>query len=653
MPGDDELSSVEQAVSSTTIYTSGFTAGLFQSGAYDKPIVIIEGFDPLDELWPDRYWTSYLASSCHPAVFDLPGATPICPGVMPGSLPAVAAAQGWDVWVVSVNATQATKEVWNTAAAYNVQLHDLILRWTGTPRKYILAGYSAGGVIARKALSLLGTRRATDVRAYVSVDAPHEGAYIPYAYQQYLLDHGICDGSAVFPGDPYGCHNRFITNALATPVAASLIKARIVPTNCNPPRPGWTWPSFFSDCADVGGCTLPDDGDWSACDSRNFGGDGDDFTTIVRSPSWFSTQYGGWFTDIPRYAISNSSFTSNYLPPHDLYTERLELLHVEVNTINDHHLYADMNLQPEVRGSLDPFSDQFDGVKVVNNNAPDAVLHKINSWNFISFDSAFGVNQGLSWTGKLIGQNRPPGDSLHTYWTADTVQYLKSVVSATFSSTTYAGLRGPASACGDGVCAGPDNGETWQYCPADCQPYCGDGACNGTESCSSCSRDCGTCPVENCCPPGSTCLAGGTAITMDDGSHRKIEDVRVGDRVLSYDTTLGRITKSVVTKTFAHTAEEGTLLINGKLRATPNHPFFVGGTWKRADELEMGDDLLVFDPRASRGLKLLAVTPDTVRSLVSVPGTLETFNLEVAGEHDYFADGVLVHNKTCVVCDPL
>ncbi len=49
-------------------------------------------------------------------------------------------------------------------------------------------------------------------------------------------------------------------------------------------------------------------------------------------------------------------------------------------------------------------------------------------------------------------------------------------------------------ACGDRVCNGT---ETCSSCPKDCgicPPACGDGVCNGTETCSSCPKDCGICP---------------------------------------------------------------------------------------------------------------------------------------------------------------
>src|SRR5262249_46634135 len=67
--------------------------------------------------------------------------------------------------------------------------------------------------------------------------------------------------------------------------------------------------------------------------------------------------------------------------------------------------------------------------------------------------------------------------------------------------------------CGNGTC---DGTETCSSCPADCgtcppPPACGDGVCDSTETCSSCDIDCGTCVVASCgdgsCSSGETCAS--------------------------------------------------------------------------------------------------------------------------------------------------
>lgn len=189
---------------------------------------------------------------------------------------------------------------------------------------------------------------------------------------------------------------------------------------------------------------------------------------------------------------------------------------------------------------------------------------------------------------------------------------------------------------------------------------CGDDSCTGGETCTRCETDCGICEPPPCgdgiceeppcCPPGSTCLAGDTPVTMADGSNKAIADVVKGERVLSYQPETGAFIPADVTQTFRHPDAEGTVLVNGRLRATPNHPFFVDGVWKRADELAVGDVLTRLDGGTNRAMPMM-VAPVHVETLESVAGRLTTYNLEVAGTHDYFAGGYLVHNKSCRICE--
>ena len=171
---------------------------------------------------------------------------------------------------------------------------------------------------------------------------------------------------------------------------------------------------------------------------------------------------------------------------------------------------------------------------------------------------------------------------------------------------------------------------------------CGN-VCTGGDTCQSgsCSLDCGpTCFLneDNCCQSNTGCFAAGTQITMADGATRAIETLQVGDYVLAYDTLLGRAMPSRVTKTFVHQNEGGMVLVNGTVRATPNHPFYANGKWVRADELNSGDVLIGLTGRVDASMA-------TLDSLQSMPAVETVYNLEVDTLHDYFAGGVLVHNK--------
>jgi hypothetical protein len=138
---------------------------------------------------------------------------------------------------------------------------------------------------------------------------------------------------------------------------------------------------------------------------------------------------------------------------------------------------------------------------------------------------------------------------------------------------------------------------------------------------------------------------------MADGSARPIEQIRPGERVRTFDVSTGRLEAAEVEIAFEHAYNgHGLVLVNGQLRTAPNHPFYASGGWKRADELRPGDGLITLptngdsSPQPAPGWQggevgsLLFLSAET-----DAPDRV--YNLEVAGYHNYFAGGILVHNK--------
>lgn len=149
-------------------------------------------------------------------------------------------------------------------------------------------------------------------------------------------------------------------------------------------------------------------------------------------------------------------------------------------------------------------------------------------------------------------------------------------------------------------------------------------------------------------PPCGSCFVAGTPITMADGNARPIESISVGDLVLAYDIATSRSVPARVTETFVHQNSADIVLVNGAIRATANHPFYVGGDWVRADQLHVGDALLSLDGMTTIQTGGFANSP--VTALEALPMRATTYNIEVEGQHNYFAAGLLVHNKE--VCTP-
>ena len=69
---------------------------------------------------------------------------------------------------------------------------------------------------------------------------------------------------------------------------------------------------------------------------------------------------------------------------------------------------------------------------------------------------------------------------------------------------------------------------------------------------------------------GGECFSHDTQVDGKD-----IAKIKVGDIVASYNTKTKIIEKAEVVETFKHKNNNGYLVINGRIKATPNHPFYI------------------------------------------------------------------------------
>lgn len=86
-----------------------------------------------------------------------------------------------------------------------------------------------------------------------------------------------------------------------------------------------------------------------------------------------------------------------------------------------------------------------------------------------------------------------------------------------------------------------------------------------------------------------TCFTGETLILTEDGA-KQIHDIQLGDRVWAYNEDTGEIALKEVLQT--HYLERDTIvevhLSTGNIiNATPNHPFFVHGSWFQVKDLSV------------------------------------------------------------------
>ncbi|MBO5262009.1 MAG: InlB B-repeat-containing protein [Clostridia bacterium] len=131
----------------------------------------------------------------------------------------------------------------------------------------------------------------------------------------------------------------------------------------------------------------------------------------------------------------------------------------------------------------------------------------------------------------------------------------------------------------------------------------------------------------------SACFTAGTQIATPQGS-KNIEDIKLDDLVYSYSD--GKVVVGKVTQLYCRQAIVWSVaLTNGQIiKTTAYHPFYVNGEYIEVKDLQKGDELLLLDGTAAY---VDFVKQEALRSTV--------YNFSVDEFHNYFADGVLVHNS--------
>lgn len=153
------------------------------------------------------------------------------------------------------------------------------------------------------------------------------------------------------------------------------------------------------------------------------------------------------------------------------------------------------------------------------------------------------------------------------------------------------------------------------------------------------------------------CFDAGSLVMMADGTTKNIEDVKVGDLVMSLNEDTGEFISQKVTGTTINPKSTDLVYVNlsngVRIGMRAYHPLLTTEGWK---------SLRPDSPDAIRenidGLSLLEVGDTLVGygenvTIVSVEEREEvsdykTYNLSVEGYHNYVVEGVVAHNVACV-----
>lgn len=152
------------------------------------------------------------------------------------------------------------------------------------------------------------------------------------------------------------------------------------------------------------------------------------------------------------------------------------------------------------------------------------------------------------------------------------------------------------------------------------------------------------------------CFAAGTPVQMSDGSSKRIQDVRVGDGVLSWNSQTNTFVPSKVSEVFTKNAATLMDMIlrteNGdciELRCTDNHPFLTDSGWAAVSPIKEFVETEQSILKEGDNVRLSSTCEGreeyaTVLSLAHVEGIHQVHNFHVADTHSYVVNGVVVHN---------
>ncbi|MGG7551316.1 DUF6443 domain-containing protein [Chryseobacterium arthrosphaerae] len=133
------------------------------------------------------------------------------------------------------------------------------------------------------------------------------------------------------------------------------------------------------------------------------------------------------------------------------------------------------------------------------------------------------------------------------------------------------------------------------------------------------------------------CFTEGTLVAIEKGS-KKIEDIKEGDLVWSYNEETGKKELKKVVELSRNTSSSlvKISLNSTEITCTPEHPFYVNGSWVEAKDLTQGMLLTTLDGKTS-----------PVESIKFLDEKVKVYNFEVEGNHNYYVSekGILVHNN--------
>lgn len=153
----------------------------------------------------------------------------------------------------------------------------------------------------------------------------------------------------------------------------------------------------------------------------------------------------------------------------------------------------------------------------------------------------------------------------------------------------------------------------------------------------------------------TSCFLSGTLIQMEDGKQKKIEEIKVGDKVRGYDLENDSFTDNIVEELESPIRTEWfeINLDNGKtIKTTSEHPIYVkeyeGWASINPEATRQDTNGKMVTQSLLVGQHVFGINGiySKIVSIKGFSGRVQTYNLKkVSDNNTFFAEGALVHNK--------
>jgi intein/homing endonuclease len=167
----------------------------------------------------------------------------------------------------------------------------------------------------------------------------------------------------------------------------------------------------------------------------------------------------------------------------------------------------------------------------------------------------------------------------------------------------------------------------------------------------------GTTPINSFITHNAPCFVAGTKITLANGSLKNIEDIIAGDTVATFDLTTGQVVHNVVNAVYSKNVSDVVKykFDNGEtLKCTLDHPIYVEGKGWTSFNHQLSNELYSLEEQVTQievgdRVKLITGTAQIVE-INAFSEDVKVYNLQdIEGNHNFFANNVLVHNRFCFI----